>query len=121
MFHVKRVSSPFNFLKSFSHQLDPVLMVDVRVAMCIYLSVIVVCVVLGVAIVICCFSSSCPLYDTCSGGWSKGEPVQNPAQFFNGYVSAGDMHLNGGVSSDKKNHISSVQNPVVKVSEADHV
>ena len=42
----------------------------------ISLTVICFCVVTGIVIIICCFVSSCPCYDTLSGGWAKGEPVQ---------------------------------------------
>merc|ERR1719373_1534691 len=60
---------------------------DIHVAMAISLTVISACVVTGIVIVICCFVSSCPCYDTLSGGWGKGEPVQNPTYFFNGYAA----------------------------------
>ncbi len=68
--------------------LDSVLQVDIRVAMVISLTVIAACVVVGVACVVCCFVSSCPLYDACSGTWEKGQQaVQDPAYFFNGYAA----------------------------------
>jgi len=67
--------------------LDSILNVDIHVAMAISLTVICFCVVTGIVIIICCFVSSCPCYDTLSGGWAKGEPVQNPTHFFNGYAA----------------------------------
>ncbi len=50
---------------------------DIRIAMVISLSVICACVVLGVAIVVCCFVSPCPLVDACSGngGWKPNSDV----------------------------------------------
>ena len=76
--------------------LDSIMNVDIHVAMvscqlqleylfltsigsldqAISLTVICMCVVTGIVIIICCFVSSCPCYDTLSGGWAKGEPVQ---------------------------------------------
>ncbi len=51
--------------------------VDIRIAMVISLTVICACVVAGVAIVVCCFVSPCPLYDACSGsgGWKNPTDV----------------------------------------------
>merc|ERR1719499_1979717 len=54
--------------------LDSIMNLDIHVAMAISLTVISACVVTGIIIVICCFVSSCPCYDTLSGGWGKGEP-----------------------------------------------
>lgn len=90
--------------------LDSVLKVDIRIAMIISLTVIVICVVTGVAIIICCFVSSCPMYDTCSGSWSD---KSSSGSLFLGdrsgmtlpgggdYMAAADMHpesLNNGVN-----------------------
>jgi hypothetical protein len=44
--------------------------------MIISLTVITTCILVGVIIIVCCFVSSCPLYDTCAGSWGKGETVQ---------------------------------------------
>ena len=109
-------------------QLDSVLKVDIRIAMIISLTVIVVCILAGVILVLCCFMSSCPMYDTCAGSWGKGEP-RNPPAFFNGYVP-GEMPphpmatLNGGRRLlEEKNHhkVAAVDIGPIKVSEADHV
>ena len=51
-------------------------MLIVSFVQAISLTVICVCVVTGIVIIICCFVSSCPCYDTLSGGWAKGEAVQ---------------------------------------------
>lgn len=59
--------------------LDSVLQLDIRIAMAISLAVIVVCLVSGIALVICCFAPPCPLYDTCSGTWGKHESSIGPA------------------------------------------
>lgn len=102
--------------------LDSVLKVDIRIAMIISLTVIVICVITGVAIIICCFVSSCPMYDTCSGSWND---KSSAGSLFLGdrsgmalpgggdYMPAADMHpesLNNGVnywdhSTGENNHI----------------
>ena len=46
---------------------DSILGLDLKIAMIISLVVIVICVITGVMIIICCFAHPCPLYDTCSG------------------------------------------------------
>jgi hypothetical protein len=81
--------------------LDAILRVDIRMAMVISLTVIAACVVAGVVIVLCCFLSTCPLYDTCSGSWGKRERASAqsacdglvPTYFVPaGYVRAQDGH-----------------------------
>lgn len=80
--------------------------------MVISLTVIIICVVSGVAIIICCFVSSCPMYDTCSGSWddnkfSKGSLFMGDRTSTMGlpvggdYMPAAEMHpenLNNGVN-----------------------
>ena len=104
-------------------QLDSVLKVDIRIAMIISLTVIVVCILAGIILVLCCFMSSCPKYDTCAGSWGKDEP-RNPPSFFNGYVPGEMPHpmatLNGGRLLEK-NHKVAVDIGPIKVTEADHV
>ena len=83
---------------------------DIRIAMIISLTVIVICVVTGVIIIICCFVSSCPMYDTCSGSWNA---KSSAGSLFLGdrsgmalpgggdYMAAADMHpenLNNAVN-----------------------
>jgi hypothetical protein len=44
--------------------------VDLRIAMIISLTVIVICLVAGIAIIVCCFAPCCPLYEVpcCDSG-----------------------------------------------------
>ena len=51
--------------------------------MIISLSVIVLCVISGVVIIICCFAHPCPLYDTCSGSWDKDQKTISPGMVLN--------------------------------------
>lgn len=71
---------------------DSILGVDLKIAMIISLCVIVLCVISGLVIIICCFAHPCPFYDTCSGSWDKGivieiflRPFQNPNCSFLGF------------------------------------
>lgn len=57
---------------------DSILGVDLKIAMIISLCVIVVCVISGIALIICCFAHPCPLYDTCSGSWDKDQTAISP-------------------------------------------
>ena len=83
--------------------------------MVISLTVIIICVAAGIAIIICCFVSSCPMYDTCSGSWSDTKRGSSAGSFFMGdqqgvglpgggdYMPAADMHpenLNNGINWD---------------------
>ena len=52
---------------------DSILGVDLKLAMMISLCVIVLCVISGIMVIICCFAHPCPLYDACSGSWGKDE------------------------------------------------
>ena len=52
---------------------DSILGLDIKLAMIISLCVIVLCIISGVVIIICCFAHPCPLYDTCSGTWDRDQ------------------------------------------------
>ena len=54
---------------------DSILGLDLKLAMMISLCVIVLCVISGIMLIICCFAHPCPLYDTCSGSWGKDEKM----------------------------------------------
>jgi len=56
----------------FEH-IDSVLGLELKKAMIISLFVIIVCILTGVVIIICCFAHQCPLYDACSGSWDKDQ------------------------------------------------
>ena len=45
--------------------------VDIKVAMVISLSIILLSVATAVTMIVCCFTHGCPLYDTCSGGYKR--------------------------------------------------
>jgi len=51
--------------------IDSVLQVDIQVAMVISITIILISLVTAVTLVICCFKHGCPLYDTCSGGYTR--------------------------------------------------
>ena len=92
--------------------IDSVLKVDIRIAMIISLTVIILCVTSGVAIIICCFCPSCPMYDTCSGSWDKDTPDRTGMALPCGgdYMPAAEMHpatLSNGLNWEtdlQKNH-----------------
>ncbi|XP_059084463.1 uncharacterized protein LOC131881579 [Tigriopus californicus] len=106
-------------------EIDSVLKVDIRIAMIISLSVICLCVFTGIVIVLCCFISSCPLYDVCLGGWGSDEAPKNyPPYLGPGYIPS-DMHpltLNGGSKITEKEHtIADGISPIKLATDADHV
>ena len=83
--------------------------------MIISLTVIAICVVSGLTVIICCFCSGCPMYDTCSGSWDhtpKSNQKNGMALPWAGdYVPAADVHpesLSNGLTWDdgdlQKNH-----------------
>ena len=45
--------------------------VDIKVAMVISLSIILISLATAVSLVVCCFKHGCPLYDTCSGSYKR--------------------------------------------------
>ena len=45
--------------------------VDIKVAMTISLSIILISLATAVSLVVCCFKHGCPLYDTCSGSYKR--------------------------------------------------
>lgn len=51
--------------------IDSVLGIDITIAMAISITVILLCLILGITMVVCCFWSPCPLYDTCGGGYKR--------------------------------------------------
>merc|ERR1711899_375368 len=70
-------------------------------AMILSLTVILICVITGAAVIICCFVSSCPMYDTCSGSWNDKSSAgslflgdRNGMKLPGGgdYMPAADMH-----------------------------
>ena len=69
-------------------RMDSVLRVDVKLAMLASLAVICACAVIGVTLVVCCFSSSCPAYDTCQGGSYKRREALLPSWDYDGHDTA---------------------------------
>merc|ERR1712131_530493 len=55
--------------------IDSVLQVDIEVAMVISITIILISLVTAVTLVICCFKYGCPLYDTCSGGYTRRDTL----------------------------------------------
>ncbi len=62
--------------------MDSVLGLDLKVAMVVSLCVIVFCVTSGLVLIVCCFWSQCPMYDTCSGSWDKNSTAVTPDMMF---------------------------------------
>ncbi|XP_066995534.2 uncharacterized protein [Anabrus simplex] len=53
----------------------PIYQVDDRMVMVVGLTVICSCLILTVAIVVCCFWGRCPLYNTCRVNYTQGDVI----------------------------------------------
>ncbi|XP_069693826.1 uncharacterized protein [Periplaneta americana] len=58
----------------------PIYEIDERQVMAVGLTVICSCVVLTVTVVICCFWSRCPLYNTCRVNYTQGHIIAYPKE-----------------------------------------
>jgi len=98
--------------------IDSVLRVDIKVAMLISLSIILLSVATAVSLVVCCFKHGCPLYDTCSGGYSRADNLPYGSDY-----DGSDQDLlqgNGNVKASKKFY-TTAKDKRVDVSSAEHV
>jgi len=98
--------------------IDSVLRVDIKVAMLISLSIILLSVATAVSLVVCCFKHGCPLYDTCSGGYSRADNLPYGSDY-----DGSDQDLlqgNGNVKASKKFY-TTARDKRVDVSSAEHV
>jgi hypothetical protein len=94
-----------------------VLRVDIKVAMVI--SITVISITTGITLIICCFWSSCPLYDTCAGGYKRRDILPF------GEYEGSDTDLLTSNGHAKHNHkyyaTASLSDVKIKVTKADHV
>jgi len=44
---------------------------DIRIVAAVSITVIILCLIAGIGIVVCCFWSPCPMYDTCGGSYKR--------------------------------------------------
>ena len=61
--------------------IDSVLQVDIQVAMVLSISIILASLATAATLVVCCFRHGCPLYDTCSGGYTRTPAGDLPGEY----------------------------------------
>lgn len=97
--------------------IDSVMRVDIRVAMAISLTVIILSVTTGITLIVCCFWSNCPLYDTCAGGYKRTTTLP-----FGDFHGSDTDPLTGNGKHDPRFYTTADPSDVkIKVTEADHV
>merc|ERR1712117_63460 len=81
--------------------IDSVLQVDIQVAMVISITIILISLVTAVTLVVCCFKYGCPLYDTCSGGYTRRDtlPGYGTGEYEGSDQDLLTAHAHNGVSS----------------------
>jgi len=94
--------------------IDSVLRVDIRVAMAISITVIIISITTGITLIVCCFWSSCPLYDTCAGGYKRRDILPF------GTYEGSDTDLLAGNGHTQK-YYSTASDVKIKVTKADKV
>jgi len=97
--------------------IDSVMNVDIRVAMVISITVILISITTGVTLIICCFWSDCPLYDTCAGGYKRGDVL--PFGDFDG--SDTNLITSNGHAKHNPKYFATASDVKIKVTKADHV
>ena len=97
--------------------IDSVLRVDIRVAMIISITVIIISITTGISLIICCFWSQCPLYDTCAGGYKRRDIL--PFGEYDG--SDTDLLTSNGHAKHNPKYYATASNVKIKVTKADHV
>eukprot|EP00092_Neocalanus_flemingeri_P027831 GFUD01030214.1.p1 GENE.GFUD01030214.1~~GFUD01030214.1.p1 ORF type:complete len:181 (-),score=53.32 GFUD01030214.1:650-1192(-) len=97
--------------------IDSVLRVDIRVAMAISITVIIISITTGITLIICCFWSNCPLYDTCAGGYKRQSIL--PFGEYDG--SDTDLLTSNGHAKHNPKYYSTASDVKIKVTKADHV
>lgn len=101
--------------------IDSVMKVDIGVAMAISLTVIIVSVTTGIILIVCCFISSCPLYDTCAGGYKKRSGTGDILPFGEYDNDGRDTDpLTNGVKNNPKYYATS-SDLKIKITKPDHV
>jgi len=97
--------------------IDSVMKIDIRVAMAISLTVIILSVTTGITLIICCFWSQCPLYDTCAGGYKRTSTLP-----FGDFHGSDTDPLTGNGKHDPRFYTTADPTEVkIKVTEAEHV
>jgi len=91
---------------------DSLLGLDISYTIALSLTVILACLVAGVGIVICCFSSRCPMYDTCAGGYKRRDK---------GNIPFGDLDCRDTDPLTSGRDAKYYTAPDIKVTKADHV
>jgi len=94
--------------------IDSVLRIDIRWAMVISITVILISITTGITLIICCFWSNCPLYDTCAGGYKRREGLP-----FGSYEGS-DTDLLAGHGAHQK-YYATANDVKIKVTKADQV
>lgn len=94
--------------------IDSVLRIDIRWAMVISITVIIISITTGITLIICCFWSNCPLYDTCAGGYKRREGLP-----FGSYEGS-DTDLLAGHGAHQK-YYATANDVKIKVTKADQV
>lgn len=94
--------------------IDSVMRVDIRVAMVISITVIVISITTGITLIICCFWSNCPLYDTCAGGYKRRDILPF------GTYEGSDTDLLAGNGHNQK-YYATASDVKIKVTKADQV
>ena len=92
--------------------------VDIKVAMMISISIILLSVTTAVCLVVCCFKHGCPLYDTCSGGYKRASNLPYGSDY-----DGSDQDLlqgNGNVKPTKKFY-TTAKDKKIDISSAEHV
>ena len=90
---------------------------DIKVAMVISITVIFISISTGITLIICCFWSDCPLYDTCAGGYKRQDVLP-----FGGFEGS-DTNLirSNGHGKQKPKYFATTSDVKIKVTKADHV
>ena len=93
------------------------LRVDIRVAMIISITVIIISITTSISLIICCFWSQCPLYDTCAGGYKRRDNL--PFGEYDG--SDTDLLTSNGHAKHNPKYYATASDVKIKVTKADHV
>jgi len=98
--------------------IDSVLQVDIEVAMVISITIILISLVTAVTLVICCFKYGCPLYDTCSGGYTRRDTLPG---YGTGEYEGSDQDLLTAHTSPGKKFYATTSEKHINMDKAEHV
>jgi len=97
--------------------IDSVLGIDIKDAMVISITVIIISITTAITLIICCFSSNCPLYDTCAGGYKRRDIL--PFGSYEG--SDTDLLAGNSDSPNNKKYYATANDIKIKVNKAEQV